>query len=173
VGTTSKKGEKVDVMKKLEAASKSPVALESTAEKVKPVVASKTPIASESTVKKTAEKVKPAGRVPTPGIRKSPCLSALTVVVAESDKSTSTEATRAAAAMKLASAGKPTKLPFETSNVDDKDSIDFMSPDPLGELFVSDMDKVHDDVSPAALDLNGNVADTPSAGTGTDKLHCS
>jgi hypothetical protein len=147
--------------------------LESTAEKVKPVVASKTPVASVSTVKKTAEKMKPAGRVPTLGIRKSPRLSALTVVVAESDKSTSTEATRADAAMKVASAVKPTKLSFEISKVADKDSINFTSPDPLGELLVSDMDKVHDDVSPAALDPNGNVADTPSAGTGADELHCS
>jgi hypothetical protein len=46
--------------------------------------------------------VKPAGRVSTPGTRKSHCLSALTVVVAESDLSTTAEAARADAAMKVA-----------------------------------------------------------------------
>jgi hypothetical protein len=174
VGTTVKKGVKVDTTKKLAATPESPVASVSTADQVKPVVASNTPVALGSTMKKTAEKVKPVGRVRTPITRTSPRLSALAGVIAESEKSTSAKATRTDAATKVATAVNPTQLPFETSDVADKESFDCTSPDQLGELLVSDMDKVHDDISPGALnDVNGDVADTPSAGTSADKLHCS
>jgi hypothetical protein len=50
---------------------------------------------------------------------------------------------------------------------------DAMSPEPLGELLVTDMDEYHSDIRVAALDVVGDVAGTPSTGAGGDKLCCS
>jgi hypothetical protein len=75
--------------------------------------------------------------------------------------------------MKAPSAVKPTKLPFETSTVAEEKCDDAMSPEPLDELLVTDRDEYHGDISPAALDVDGDVAATPSAGAGSEKLCCS
>jgi hypothetical protein len=72
--------------------------------------------------------------------------------------------------MKAPSAVKQTKLPFETSMVAEEKCNDVMCPEPLGDLLVTDMDEYHSDISPAALDGVGDVAATPSAGAGSDKL---